>query len=380
MILQANPGAGFFADEQEFLQEAQRVLASGWYILGEEVERFERNFAAWCGAAHGIGCANGTDAIELCLRALGAGPGKVVFTVSHTAVASVVAIERAGAVPWMVDVEDGTLTMSPDSFEEALLACRSQRPELEPFAVLPVHLYGLPVDMDRILDIAARNGLRVVEDCAQSHGAVYKGRVTGTMGCMASFSLYPTKNLGAFGDAGIVLTNDQSLADAVKELRQYGWRERYISACSGMNSRMDPLQAAFLGVKLKRLHADNARRRQIAAMYDELLAPLVKNGRISLCKGQAHSEHVYHQYVILTDDRDGLQAFCREQGVGTAVHYPMPVHQQPAYLDRQRFPLAGAGLPVTEAAASTVLSLPMYPQLADDDIRRVADVVVAWGR
>ena len=380
MIPQANPKAGFDAAAPEFLEAARRVLASGWYILGEEVASFERNFAAWCNVAHGIGCANGTDAIELALRALGAGPGKVVFTVAHTAVATVAAVERAGALPWLVDVDAERLTMCPVALERAIRACR-ERAGVEAFAVLPVHIYGQPADMDALLPVARSQGLFVAEDCAQSHGALYKGRMTGSMGQVAAFSLYPTKNLGAFGDAGIVLTDDAELAERMNCLRQYGWKERYISAVSGINSRMDPVQAAFLNIKLGRLEQDNAARRRIAALYDELLTPLARAGVIRICTPAPDVLHAYHQYVIRTPRREALQAWCGTRGVGTAVHYPAPVHLQPAYLDRQRFPVSaadGEGLPHTEQAAAEVLSLPLYPQLGDDDVRRVAQTVLDW--
>lgn len=378
MIAQANPGAGFDEAAPDFLEAARRVLASGWYILGEEVAAFERDFAAWCGVEHGIGCANGTDAIELALRGFGVGPGKVVFTVSHTAVATVAAVERAGALPWMVDIEPDRLTMSPAALAEAICLCRATRPDLTPAAVVPVHIYGQVVDMDGVMTLAAAHDVYVIEDCSQSHGATLDGRMTGSMGHAAAFSLYPTKNLGAFGDAGIVLTRDAALAESMRSLRQYGWRQRYVSELSGVNSRMDPLQAAFLRIKLTRLDADNAARRRIAALYDELLRPLAAAGRFSLCAPAPGVGHAYHQYVIRTPQRDAVQAFCTRHGVGTAIHYPLPVHAQPAYADRQRFPVTPQGLPVTERVSAEVLSLPLYPQLAAADVRRVADVLHAW--
>lgn len=379
MIPQANPLAGFNDETFEFLEAARRVLESGWYILGDEVAAFEKEFALWSGIAHVVGCANGTDAIELALRALGAGPGKVVFTVSHTAVATVSAIERAGAVPWMVDVEGERLTMSPPSLESALRECREKHPELTPWAILPVHIYGQPADMAPLLAIAGNNGLLVVEDCAQSHGALYKGRITGGMGDAGAFSLYPTKNLGAFGDAGLVATNNSELAEKMRAMRQYGWVRRYISDFSGINSRMDPMQAAFLRIKLKRLDRDNDSRRRLAGIYDKLLAPALSMG-LRICTPADGARHVYHQYVVRTGRRDELQRWCSSRGIGTAVHYPVPVHQQPAYLDRNRYPVSAEGLPETEKAARQVLSLPMYPQLSGNEVRVAAECIMEWMR
>lgn len=385
MILQANPKAGFTAAKVEFLEAAARALDSGWYILGEEVESFEKEFAAWSGVPHAVACANGTDAIELILRGMGIGAGDVVFTVSHTAVATVAAVERAGATPWMVDVEAERLTMSPAALESAVTQCRAARPDLRPKAVMPVHIYGQCADMDALSGIAAAHGLALIEDCAQAHGAENKGRKAGQMSQAAAFSLYPTKNLGAFGDAGIVITPEAALAEEMRCLRQYGWRERYISAVSGINSRMDPLQAAFLRIKLVGLDEDNAARRRIAAKYDELLSPLEDKGLLAICRPFSDNLHVYHQYVIRVERRDELAAYCREHGVGSAVHYPVPVHEQPAYLDRTRFPLGGVEgppapeLPESERAAREVLSLPMYPQLSEAEVEEVAAVIRAWG-
>lgn len=376
MILQARPGASFDEAADEYLAAARRVLESGWYVLGREVERFESNFAAWCGVDYAVACANGTDAIELCLRSLGQGEGKAVFTVAHTAVATVAAIERAGCVPWLVDIERRRLTLDPARLEEALEQALAAG--LEPFAVVPVHIYGQPADMDPILALAAARGLHVIEDCAQAHGATYKGRMAGGMGHMAAFSMYPTKNLGAFGDAGMVVTKDACLAERAAQLRQYGWKERYISAERGINSRMDPLQAAFLDIKLARLDADNQRRRRIAACYDEGFAQSAARGGIAVCRPAADSEHVYHQYVLRVKNRAAFQAFCLERGVGTAVHYPVPVHRQPAYAGGLTCRVPEGDLPETCLAALEVVSLPMYPQLSGSELERVVAVIREW--
>lgn len=380
MILQANPGAAYQVAEESLLDAVREVLESGWYILGDKVERFEKRFAEWSGAACGVGCANGTDALELMLRALDAGPGKVVFTVSHTAVATVAAVERAGATAWLVDVDDASLTMSPASLRQAVDECRTLRPDLEPWAVLPVHLYGQPADMDALAAVAEPYGLALLEDCAQSHGARYKRRRTGGIGRAGAFSLYPTKNLGAFGDAGIVLTNDEALADTMRSLRQYGWRERYISAVPGINSRLDSLQAAMLLVRLEGLEADNAARRRLAALYDAWLEniPGLTARNLRACRPVGDVEHVYHQYVVRSARREDMRRFLAERKIGTAIHYPVPVHLQPAYRDRRRTPVTGDALPVTERAATEILSLPMYPQLEEESVRTVCAALAEW--
>src|SRR6266446_4586032 len=259
-VRQTDPRAGYLAQRTAIDTAIARVLGSGLYILGNEVEAFEAVFADFIGVAHAVGCASGTDAIELALRACDIGAGDLVFTVSHTAVATVAAIERAGATPVLVDIEPGGFTMDPAALERAL----DVPPPGRPAAVLPVHLYGEPADLEPILRLARRHGLRVIEDCAQSHGALYHGRTTGSLGDIACFSFYPTKNLGALGDAGMTATDDAELATALREIREYGWRDRYVSARVGINSRLDPIQAAILGVNLTTLAADNARRQAIA--------------------------------------------------------------------------------------------------------------------
>jgi dTDP-4-amino-4,6-dideoxygalactose transaminase len=362
-IPQTDPRAGYLERRQAIDAAVVRVLAGGQYILGAEVTAFEAAFAAWLGTAHAVGTGSGTDAIELALRACGIGAGDLVFTVSHTAVATVAAIERAGAVPVLVDVEPGGFTIDPAALEAALDAAPAGRPA----AVLPVHLYGEPADIEPIARLARRRGLRVIEDCAQSHGARYHGRPTGGIGDIGCFSFYPTKNLGALGDAGMTVTNDLDLAASLREIREYGWRERYISARVGINTRLDPLQAAILTARLPSLDADNARRRAIAARYDAELAGLP----LALPPRRPGCEHVFHQYVIRVDaaERDRLRACLARAGVGTGIHYPAPVHAQPAYRGRlAEFP---AGLPETTGIAGRILSLPMFPQLSDISVARV---------
>ena len=370
----ANPGAAYASRKQRIMEAVSRSFDSGYYILGAEVEGFEKAFAAWLGLKHAVGCANGTDALELSLRALGAGPGKAVFTVSHTAVATVAAIERAGAVPVLVDIDPLTYTMNPASLEAAIRHLQKERPELTPAAIIPVHLYGHPCDMDAILALADTHGCVVIEDCAQAHGSRYKGRMVGTMGRAATFSFYPTKNLGALGDAGGVATNDPALAEEMLALRQYGWKERYISAISGINSRLDPVQAAILSIQLEHLDGDNAARQRIAALYNTELA----NCGLTLPGVAPWADHVFHLYVALCPERPAFMAFLKERGVGTAIHYPAPVHLQPAYKDR--ILLAPGGLPVTEGIAASLVTLPMFPQLSAADVARVCAVVGEWAK
>jgi len=364
-IPQTDPRAGYLEERAAIDAAIARVLASGQYILGREVEAFEAEFAAWLGVGHAVGVGSGTDALELALRACGigqgSGTGQLVFTVSHTAVATVAAIERAGAVPVLVDIEPGGFTMDPTALEAAL----SDPPPGRPAAILPVHLYGEPADLAPIMTLARRHGLYVIEDCAQSHGAAYHGAPTGSFGDIACFSFYPTKNLAALGDAGMTATNDPGLAVALREIREYGWRDRYVSARIGINTRLDPLQAGVLRARLPRLAGDNARRQAIAAQYDQGLAGLP----LDLPRRRAECGHVFHQYVIRTPQRDALREHLRTAQIGTGIHYPVPVHLQPAY--EARLAAYPAGLPQTTSAMREILSLPIYPQLAPDAADRV---------
>jgi dTDP-4-amino-4,6-dideoxygalactose transaminase len=357
-IPQTDPRASYIAHQPAIDRAISGVLEGGSYILGREVGSFERAFADFVGVSHAVGCASGTDAIELALRACNIGAGDLVFTVSHTAVATVAAIERVGAMAVLVDVEPGTYTMSPHELSRALQKPYAGRPA----AVLPVHLYGQPAELSTLCDLARANDLYLIEDCAQSHGAVYRGRPTGSFGDLGCFSFYPTKNLGAFGDGGMAVTKDPALAAALREIREYGWRERYVSAYVGINSRLDSIQAAILGVKLGSLVADNARRRTIAHRYDLGLSKLP----LMLPKRRAEAIHVFHQYVIRLTERDRLRDWLHAAGIGTGIHYPVPVHLQPAY--RGRLAAGPSGLGVTERAARQILSLPMYPQLSEEMI------------
>jgi len=365
-IPQTDPRASYLAQRAEIDAAVARVLAGGHYILGEEVERFEAEFAAYIGAEHAVGVASGTDAIILALRAVGVGAGDYVVTVSHTAVATVAAVELAEAKPLLIDIDPVTYTMDPAELARVL-----ERPPGRIGAILPVHLYGQAADLTAILPLGERFGIPVVEDCAQSHGATLGGRRLGAFGAASAFSFYPTKNLGGFGDGGAVVTRDGAVAERLRSLRQYGWRERYISDIRGMNSRLDELQAAILWVKLGGLDRANGRRRAIAEAYDRGLAGL----ELTLPARRAGAEPVFHQYVVRSSRREELRRRLAEEAIGTGIHYPVPVHLQPAY--RGRFASGPGGLSQSEFAAYQILSLPLYPELGAAALDRV---IAAIGR
>jgi dTDP-4-amino-4,6-dideoxygalactose transaminase len=361
-ILQCDPRSEYIACREEIDAAVRRVLERGRYVLGNEVAEFEKEFASYLGAGHAVGVASGTDALMLALRACGVGEGDEVVTVSHTAVATVAAIEHCGARPVLVDVERSTCTLSPDALADVVT------PRTK--ALVPVHLYGQPADMAAILRFARERGLLVVEDCAQAHGAACRlasdqpWQMAGTPGDAAAFSFYPTKNLGALGDGGCVVTSDPEIAGRVRLLREYGWRERYVSATRGWNSRLDEIQAAVLRVKLRQLDRWNEARRRIAAIYDERFAAtsIVPPARA------ADRSHVFHQYVVRVPDRDRVRAALAAEGIGTGIHYPVPIHLQPAYEAVQR----GACMAATEKLCGEILSLPMHPHLGADVAGEVA--------
>jgi dTDP-4-amino-4,6-dideoxygalactose transaminase len=361
-VPQCDPKAGYLARKEQIDGAIAEVLGGGRYILGPQVEAFEHEFAVYLGVDNAVGVANGTDALELALRACDIGPGVGVVTVSHTAVATIAAIERAGATPVLVDIEPGTFTMDPNALEDAVR--RDWGVPLK--AVIAVHLYGHPADMRAVMAIAPRYGLRVIEDCAQSHGAALCGRKTGSWGDVSAFSFYPTKNLGALGDGGAVATRDPQLGERVRLLREYGWRERYVSSEPGMNSRLDEVQAAVLRVKLEHLDCDNAKRRELAAIYSACLA----HTDLELPQCGAEAFHVHHQYVIRSKTRADLRAYLTEQGIGTLIHYPQAIHTQPAYREKLRL----GTLDKTEEAIREILSLPMFPELTPEEARLVAQL------
>jgi len=376
-ILPANPRANYLAHKEEIEAAIAQVLESGQYILGQQVTAFEQEFATYLGLSHATGVGNGTDALHLALRACGTRPGDAVVTVSHTAIATVAAIELAGAIPVLVDIDPATFTMDPNRLEDTIKTYRSSQGRTAGGhlkAIIPVHLYGHPADMPAIMDVARRYDLYVIEDCAQSHGAAIKGCKTGTWGQLAAFSFYPTKNLAALGDGGVVATNDPDLAERLRLQREYGWRERYVSDLAGMNSRLDELQAAILRVKLQYLDGENARRRELARIYDVLLAATP----LTLPQLKHDIIHVYHQYVVRSKRRDGLRAFLQANSVGTLIHYPIPIHLQPAYQDRGI--IGRENLHHTEQVCQEIFSLPMYPQLADQQAQQVGELIVNWHR
>jgi dTDP-4-amino-4,6-dideoxygalactose transaminase len=373
-IPQCNPHASYLAQRQAIDEAVQRVLAGGRYILGAEVEAFEREFATFVGAPHALGVANGTDAVAMALRSVGVGPGDAVVTVSHTAVATTVAIRSIGATPLFVDVDPEHGLIDPEQVEALLALAKRGRlgiPLARIRAIVPVHLYGRCADMPTICGIAAAHGLKIVEDCAQAHGATLHGRPAGTWGDCASFSFYPTKNLGAFGDGGAIVARDLETIAHARLLREYGWRRRYISDIEGGNSRLDELHAATLRVKLAVLARGNAQRAAHADSYRAIL----NNPAVQVTPESEPGRHVYHQFVVRSRARDALRGWLAEHGIGTLVHYPCPIHQQPAYAAAKFAPLP---LLCTEQWGKQVLSLPMFPELAGEAVQCVAHVVNAW--
>lgn len=337
-----------------------RVLANGAFILGSEVAAFETEFAEYCGVAHAVGVASGTDALQLALMACGIGAGDEVIAPSHTAVATIAAIEMTGAQPVLADIELTRFGLDP----QAVAAAVTDRT----CCIIPVHLYGCPVDLNPLLEVARAKNIIVLEDCSQAHGALYRGRRVGGWGDIAAFSFYPTKNLGAMGDGGAVVMNDSQLAEKVRLLRQYGWKERYVSHVRGMNSRLDELQAAILRVKLRHLDEWNTRRCELANLYLDLLSKT----NLVLPNQPEDSQHVFHQFVIRHPKRDELQEHLRAQGIHSLAHYPVPVHLQPAYANLS--PMDGT-LSKSERAAHEVLSLPMFPELTEGEVRRVSQAI-----
>jgi dTDP-4-amino-4,6-dideoxygalactose transaminase len=339
-----------------------RVLDSGWYILGPEVEAFEAEYAAYVETKHCVGVADGLDALILALRALNIGPGDEVIVPAHTYVATWLAVSAVGATPVPVEPEMATMSIDPARIASAIT--RNTR------AILPVHLYGQPVNLDPILTLAREHGLKIVEDAAQCHGAKYQGRRIGGHGDIVCWSFYPGKNLGAFGDGGAITTDNDALADAIRVLRNYGSRVKYVNEVKGTNSRLDPLQAAILRVKLERLDAWNARRAELAAFYCKAFAGAA---HVELPGIRQDSTEVNHLFVVRTPDRKRLIAHLDEHRIGSLIHYPIPPHKQQAYADRK-----WASFPIAEKLASEVLSLPIGPHLSQDAAHRVVDAVLSY--
>jgi len=339
------------------------VMERGDFILGEEVARFEDEFAAFCGAGHAVGVASGLAALELTLRAYGIGPGDEVIVPAFTFVATAAAVTFAGAEPIFVDVDPSSYCIDVEHVE-AVVTARTR-------AILPVHLYGLPAEMDGLLRVAKKHGLVVIEDACQAHGASYRGRRTGSLGHAGAFSFYPSKNLGAFGDGGIVVTDDGDVADKIRAMRNCGQKTKNVHELAPFNHRLDTLQAAILRTKLCFLDRWNESRRRIAASYDELLEDCAVVTPVT----PIEARHVYHLYVVRSTRRDALQAYLREHEIGSAVHYPTPVHLQPFYEGRG---FRQGQFPVAERLASEVLSLPMYPFMPGEHLQFVAATIEAF--
>jgi aminotransferase EvaB len=361
-------GREFEAHRDAFLLTLEKCITSPTLILGENVRTLEERFAQSCGSAHGVGVASGTDALLLALKGLGIGEGDEVITVANTAVATVAAIRMAGATPVFVDVDRDTLLM--DTTKLAGVITKKTK------AIIPVHLFGNAVPMDTILAIGKPKKLLIIEDCAQAYGTLYQGKPVGSFGDIGCFSFYPTKNLGAWGDGGMCVTNDGALADKIRSLRMYGFGKERISEDEGVNSRLDELQAAILLEKLKRFPEDLQKRRAIAKKYDEALALRLRSGQggsprktLETTKG---AEHSYHLYVIWAEDRAKVQQTFKDAGIVTLMHYAFPIHTMPAYafLGYKK-----GDLPITEEACDHILSIPLFPYLTEEEVGRIGDAL-----
>jgi dTDP-4-amino-4,6-dideoxygalactose transaminase len=346
--------------KKEIDEAIERVLESGWYILGENVKMFEKEFADYCGAKFAIGVGNGLEALQLALLTYGVGENDEVITVANTSVATALAISSTGAKPVFVDIDCETYGMDVSEIRKEITTKTK--------AILPVHLFGHPVNMDPLMEIAAENNLVVIEDACQAHGSEYNGKKIGSIGQAGCFSFYPTKNLGGCGDGGMIITNQEEIAHKIFSLRNYGQKTRYLNEFRGINSRLDEIQAAILRIKLKHLDEWNEKRRKIAQFYTESL----ENVGLVCPKEMDYARHVYHLYVIRYEERGNLQSFLGSRGITTLVHYPIPIHLQNAYKDLH---VVSGALPVTEKLAEEILSLPIFPELRKDQIEEVADSV-----
>lgn len=374
LIPAADPKGSYLCHKAEIDEAIHRVLESGWYIGGDEVSAFEREFGQFLDIDNVVGTGSGTEALHIALRACGVGRGDFVLTVSHTAVATVAAIELAGAEPVFVDIDPVSFTMDAESLSETIETFFKSRKAVDHGrlkAVIPVHLYGHPANMSDIMTIADNRNLFVIEDCAQAHGAAFDRRMVGTLGHISTFSFYPTKNLGALGDAGAVATKSPELGEKVRLLKEYGWRERYVSEIPGMNTRLDPVQAAVLRVKLRYLESENEKRRDLADCYRRLLS---ESALLTTPMTADNCRHVFHQYVIRTPSRDDLQHHLASCGIGSLIHYPVPVHRQPAYQHR----LFVHSLGNTDLVCDEILSLPITPHLSPQQVEQVSSAILTW--
>ena len=346
--------------QDEIVPAMENIMSKAQYILGNDVSLFEREFADYCEASYAIGVDSGTSALELALRAYGIGAGDEVITVANTFIATALAISKIGAKPVFVDITPDTYLMDVTKIEKNIT------PKTK--AILPVHLYGHPVDMDAIMEIARENKLIVIEDACQAHGAKYKGRRTGSLGHAAAFSFYPGKNLGAYGDGGIVVSNDKRVEEFVKMYRDYGQKIKYHHCMQGYNHRLDTLQAAVLRIKLRRLDTWNQNRRRSAEIYKKFLS----DSPVTLPEEESYAESVYHLFVIRTENREELKVYLQSQGISAGIHYPVPIHLQEAYRDLN---YERGDFPITEEYADQILSLPMYPELTPGSAGYVAETV-----
>ena len=363
MILCSNPSAQFKSYQTEIEEAVLEVMRGNQYVLGDEVLSLEQEFADYIGTTEAVGVANGTDAIELSLRALDIGVSDEVITVSHTAVATVAAVEAAGASPVLVDVESQFYTLNPSQLDEVIT--------LKTKAVIVVHLYGQAANMEAIQSFCCKHNLFLIEDVSQAHGAKYNGNNAGTIGDMGCFSFYPTKNLGAYGDGGIIVTNNEELYKKLIMLRNYGEVEKFTSKIEGFNSRLDEIQAAVLRVKLRYLDEWTDRRREIATQYRQLLY----NSNVQLPCERQWAKHVYHLFVIRVNKRNDLKDYLQERGVGTQIHYPIPIHLQEAY---KKLGHKAGDFPISERNAREILSLPIYPELTTEEVETVAGLITEF--
>ena len=348
--------------EGEILSAQKRVLEKGHFILGEEVSSFEEEFARYCGVRYGVGVGSGTDALFLALKAAGIGKGDEVITVSHSFIATALAVSWTGAKPVFVDIDPEVYTMDPTRLEDFLKRRKRSRVK----AILPVHLYGHPAEMEAIKEIAHRYHLMVIEDACQAHGAEVEGRKAGSFGRLSCFSFYPTKNLGAYGDGGMVVTNEKKYYERLRLLRRYGEKRKYEHVSKGWNSRLDEMQAAILRVKLTHLDQWNGERRKRALIYKRML----ENTEVRCPVEKEQTRHVYHLFVIQTRKRNTLQIFLKEKGIETLIHYPVPIHLQKAYAE---LGYRRGDLPVTEKVSHEILSLPFYPELTNEEMKEVQE-------
>lgn len=363
MISFLDVGAAYRELSEEIDLAIKRVLDSGWYILGPEVEAFEAEFAEYCDSKYAVGVANGLDALHIALRAMGVGFGDEVIVPSNTYIATWLAVTHCGAIPVPVEPVPSSYVIDPERVEQAITA-RTK-------VILPVHLYGQPADMDSILKIARKYEIKVLEDGAQAHGARYKGKRIGSHGDAVAWSFYPGKNLGALGDGGAITTSDRELAEQIQIIRNYGSKVKYVNDVAGFNSRLDPLQAAVLRVRLRHLDDWNERRKNIALLYECALS----GAGLLLPSTSSESESAWHLYVVRTDLRNSLQSYLESQGISTLIHYPIPPHLQRAY---SHLGFVSGDFPIAEAMAKQVLSLPIGPHLEAYGQRKVIDAVKSW--